>query len=84
MLFEYDDRFKIFGTDFIQYDYNSPLDVSRDMASQFDLVIADPPYFAEECLTKTAVTIKFLTKKNIVLCTGVYKIIILPQIPVTY
>lgn len=71
-LLEYDGRFKIFGADFIQYDYKFPLDVPRSMSSHFDLVIADPPFLSEECLTKTAVTIKFLTKKNIVLCTGVY------------
>lgn len=70
MLFEYDSRFSIFGGDFVQYDYKFPLDVPRDMSSQFDLVIADPPFISDECLTKTAVTIKFLTKKNIVLCTG--------------
>ncbi|XP_011173472.1 EEF1A lysine methyltransferase 1 [Solenopsis invicta] len=69
-LFEYDSRFKIFGADFIQYDYKFPLDVPRNMSSQFDLVIADPPFLSEECLTKSAVTIKFLTKRNIVLCTG--------------
>ncbi|EFN78067.1 N(6)-adenine-specific DNA methyltransferase 2 [Harpegnathos saltator] len=69
-LFEYDSRFKIFGTDFIWYDYKFPLDIPRDMSSQFDLVIADPPFLSDECLTKTAVTIKFLTKGNIVLCTG--------------
>ena len=70
VLFEYDSRFKIFGVDFIQYDYKSPLNVPRYMSSQFDLVIADPPFLSVECLTKTAVTIKFLTKENIVLCTG--------------
>lgn len=74
MLFEYDSRFNIFGGDFLQYDYKFPLDVPRDMSSQFDLVIADPPFLSDECLTKTAVTIKFLAKKNIVLCTGNYKV----------
>lgn len=64
----------MYGMDFIQYDYKFPLDLPRDMSSQFDLVIADPPFLSDECLTKTAVTIKFLTKKHIVLCTGVYKI----------
>lgn len=73
-LFEYDSRFKVFGTDFIQYDYKFPLDVPRDMSSEFDLVIADPPFLSDECLTKTAVTIKFLTKEKIVLCTGTCKI----------
>lgn len=77
VLFEYDSRFKIFGVDFIQYDYKSPLNVPRYMSSQFDLVIADPPFLSVECLTKTAVTIKFLTKENIVLCTGIHTIIFL-------
>lgn len=76
-LLEYDSRFEIFGEDFIEYDYKFPLDVPRNILRQFDLVIADPPFLSEECLTKTAVTMKFLTKKNIVLCTGMYDIIFL-------
>ncbi|XP_015118254.1 EEF1A lysine methyltransferase 1 [Diachasma alloeum] len=69
-LFEYDTRFSIFVKDFVRYDYKSPLNLPRDMSSMYDLVIADPPFLSEECLTKTAVTMKFLTKKNMVLCTG--------------
>ena len=40
---------------------------------QFDLVMADPPYLDENCLTKTSVSIKYLSKKDntkVVLCTG--------------
>ncbi|XP_018321041.1 EEF1A lysine methyltransferase 1 isoform X2 [Agrilus planipennis] len=33
-------------------------------------VIADPPFLSDECLTKTAVTLKYLAKENIILCTG--------------
>ncbi|XP_043260700.1 EEF1A lysine methyltransferase 1 [Colletes gigas] len=69
-LFEYDERFKVFGSDFIPYNYKFPLDVPRDMSGSYDLVIADPPFLSDECLTKTALTIKFLAKRNIVLCTG--------------
>ncbi|XP_029038985.2 EEF1A lysine methyltransferase 1 [Osmia bicornis bicornis] len=69
-LFEYDERFKVFGSDFIPYNYKFPLNIARDMSNSYDLVIADPPFLSDECLTKTAVTIKFLAKKNIVLCTG--------------
>ncbi|XP_063984735.1 EEF1A lysine methyltransferase 1 [Diachasmimorpha longicaudata] len=69
-LFEYDTRFSIFGKDFVRYDYKSPLNLPRDMSSMYDLIIADPPFLSEECLTKTAVTMKFLTKRNLVLCTG--------------
>ncbi|XP_054016300.1 EEF1A lysine methyltransferase 1 [Hylaeus anthracinus] len=70
VLFEYDERFKVFSPDFIPYNYKFPLDVPKDMSGFYDLVIADPPFLSDECLTKTALTIKFLAKKNIVLCTG--------------
>ncbi|XP_046697906.1 EEF1A lysine methyltransferase 1 isoform X2 [Silurus meridionalis] len=30
----------------------------------------DPPYLSEECLSKVAVTVKYLTKSKILLCTG--------------
>uniref|UniRef100_A0A023F731 Protein-lysine N-methyltransferase n=1 Tax=Triatoma infestans TaxID=30076 RepID=A0A023F731_TRIIF len=70
ILFEYDKRFAAYGSDFHYYDYKSPLDVPRTFANYFDVVVADPPFLSEECLTKTAVTIKFLTRKKIILCTG--------------
>jgi len=71
-LFEYDKRFAAYGNKFHFYDYKSPLDVNRDLREKFDLVFADPPFLSEECLTKTMVTVKFLTKEKgkIVLCTG--------------
>ncbi|XP_054269060.1 EEF1A lysine methyltransferase 1 [Macrosteles quadrilineatus] len=69
-LFEFDQRFSVFGEDFFLYDYRSPLDIPRDFASQFDIVVMDPPFLSEECLTKTAVTAKFLAKDKIILCTG--------------
>ncbi|KAJ3662356.1 hypothetical protein Zmor_006710 [Zophobas morio] len=69
-LYEYDPRFAIYGSDFVPYDYKSPLDIPRDQASFYDLVIADPPFLSDECLTKTALTIKFLTSAKIMLCTG--------------
>lgn len=71
-LFEYDQRFATYGTDFILYDYKSPLAIPRDKSSHYDIVLADPPFLSEECLTKTAVTVKFLTKGKILLCTGNY------------
>ncbi|KAJ8954064.1 hypothetical protein NQ318_004369 [Aromia moschata] len=50
-LFEYDKRFAVYGQDFIFYDYKAPLAVSRDKSKYYDLVIADPPFLSEECLT---------------------------------
>lgn len=71
-LYEYDQRFAAYGQDFIFYDYKSPLSIPRERNSYYDIVIADPPFLSEECLTKTAVTIKFLAKDKIILCTGTH------------
>nr|KAG5693477.1 hypothetical protein BaRGS_006467 [Batillaria attramentaria] len=35
-----------------------------------DVVLADPPFLAEECLCKTAITIRYLMKDKVILCTG--------------
>ena len=70
-IFEYDRRFAVFGEDFIFYDYKKPLDLEAAITEHsFDLVFADPPFLSEECLTKTAKTIKYLAKEKIILCTG--------------
>ena len=70
VIFEYDKRFAKFGKDFVFYDYNNPLAMDRSFQEAFDVVVADPPFLSEECLTKTSQTVKFLTKKPIILCTG--------------
>ncbi|XP_012943458.1 EEF1A lysine methyltransferase 1 [Aplysia californica] len=67
---EFDPRFQVFGEDFVMYDYKEPLKLDQTLKGAFDLVIADPPFLSEECLTKTAVTVKFLTAGKIILCTG--------------
>ena len=71
-LFEYDERFSAFGSDFVSYDYKDPLNFPHKLIESYDLVIADPPFLSEECLTKTASTIKSLTKGKILICTGEY------------
>lgn len=70
-VFEYDRRFAVYGDDFVFYDYNRPLDLPGDVAAgSFDLVIADPPHLSEDCLRKTAETVKHLARGRILLCTG--------------
>lgn len=69
-LFEYDKRFSIYDDDYVFYDYNTPLDVPREKSNYYDLVIADPPFLSEECLMNTSVTVKYLAKDKIILCTG--------------
>ncbi|MCJ8732413.1 hypothetical protein PDJAM_G00211130 [Pangasius djambal] len=71
VLLEFDRRFAAYGDEFIFYDYNNPLCLPEDVLPQsFDIVIADPPYLSEECLSKVALTVKYLTKNKILLCTG--------------
>lgn len=61
----------MYGAEYVFYDYNNPLDLPANLVPHsFDIVVADPPYLSEECLKKTAETIKYLTKGNILLCTG--------------
>ncbi|XP_028847630.1 EEF1A lysine methyltransferase 1 [Denticeps clupeoides] len=71
VLLEYDRRFSAYGDEFIYYDYNDPLCLPENAAPHsFDIVVADPPYLSEECLSKVATTVKFLSKGKILLCTG--------------
>ncbi|XP_071746801.1 EEF1A lysine methyltransferase 1 [Lepeophtheirus salmonis] len=70
-LFEYDQRFQKIARDkFVFYDFNAPVDVPRDFRDQFSVVIADPPFLSDECITKTAITVKYLGKDKIIFCTG--------------
>lgn len=69
-LLEYDRRFEVHGPDYIFYDYNNPKEVPPDVHHSYDLVVADPPFLSEECITKTSETIKLLSKDKIILCTG--------------
>jgi 16S rRNA G966 N2-methylase RsmD len=71
---EFDTRFDVYGDAFVRYDYNDPTEFERayEFAGSFDVVLADPPFLAQECLEKTVETIRWLKKKNakVILCTG--------------
>ena len=75
-LFEYDARFQKLVTDpnkFIKYDYNIPLRLPDFLKGKVDIVLADPPFLSDECLTKTAMTVRTLMKNKeckIMVCTG--------------
>ncbi|XP_029980614.1 EEF1A lysine methyltransferase 1 isoform X2 [Sphaeramia orbicularis] len=71
VVLEFDHRFAAYGDEFIFYDYNEPLSLPSNVAPQsFDIVLADPPYLSEECLSKVSKTIQFLSKGKVLLCTG--------------
>ncbi|KAL2081100.1 hypothetical protein ACEWY4_022953 [Coilia grayii] len=72
VVLEYDRRFSVYGDEFVFYDYNNPLALPENICppQSFNIVIADPPYLSEECLSKVAVTVNFLSKGKTLLCTG--------------
>lgn len=72
-LFEFDTRFaSVHPQEFIHFDYNRPNDIPTDKHEKFDLIIADPPFLAAECLIKTAHAMRIMGKKEVkmILCTG--------------
>ena len=53
------------------YDFNDPLKtVSKFVEKYFDYVIADPPFWQEDCLMKISKTIKYLAGNKVLLCAG--------------
>lgn len=75
-LFEYDQRFAAYGSDFVHYDYNRATgddEYLRPFFGLFDLLIADPPFLSEECIEKMSIIMRNLCRPNvgkIVLCSG--------------
>ncbi|XP_004081646.1 EEF1A lysine methyltransferase 1 isoform X2 [Oryzias latipes] len=71
VVLEFDRRFSTYREDYVFYDYNQPLSLPVSVEPRsFDIVLADPPYLSEECLSKVAETIKYLSKGKVLLCTG--------------
>lgn len=60
----------MYGDDFVLYDYNLPLDIPKELSGSFEVVIVDPPFLSEECLSKASQTVKLLSKNRIIVCTG--------------
>lgn len=63
-LLEFDTRFAACGDSFCFYDYNEPLSVPARIVHAFTVVVADPPYLSEECLQKTAQTMRLLATES--------------------
>ncbi|EDW63619.1 protein-lysine N-methyltransferase CG9154 [Drosophila virilis] len=75
-IFEYDQRFAAYGTDFVHYDFNavdSCSDYLVEHHKRYDLIIADPPFLSEECMTKMSKIIINLQRSSaskLVFCSG--------------
>ncbi|XP_055305636.1 protein-lysine N-methyltransferase CG9154 [Sitodiplosis mosellana] len=74
-LFEFDNRFSVFGDDFVFYDYKDKErnETSlKDYENHFDILIADPPFLSQECIEPIANIVKRLKKEDskIIMCSG--------------
>ncbi|PMD20508.1 hypothetical protein NA56DRAFT_749481 [Hyaloscypha hepaticicola] len=80
-LLEFDRRFEVFP-EFVFYDFNNPLNLPPDMKGSVDHIICDPPFLSEDCQTKAAMTVRWLSKSwgaaadlrstesRLIVCTG--------------
>ncbi|XP_017010475.1 protein-lysine N-methyltransferase CG9154 [Drosophila takahashii] len=76
-IFEYDQRFEAYGTDFVFYDFNcvgNNPDYLKEHHRQYDLILADPPFLSQECIAKTCEIINRLQRHpsecKLILCSG--------------
>ncbi|KAG4439552.1 hypothetical protein IFR05_004951 [Cadophora sp. M221] len=80
-LLEFDKRFEVFP-EFVFYDFKNPMKLPPDMKASVDHIICDPPFLSEDCQTKAAMTVRWLSKSwgvapeqrstnsRLILCTG--------------
>ncbi|KAK4246364.1 NADH-ubiquinone oxidoreductase 40 kDa subunit [Corynascus novoguineensis] len=61
VLLEHDQRFAIFP-EFVFYDFAQPLKLPADLKGICDRFIVDPPFLSEDCQTKTALTVRWLSR----------------------
>ncbi|KAI9710531.1 MAG: hypothetical protein M1820_002667 [Bogoriella megaspora] len=76
VLLEYDERFAVFRQDFVSYDFQQPLKLPPALKAKFGRIICDPPFLSEDCQTKAALTVRWLSKAwatpdlKLIVCTG--------------
>lgn len=76
VLFEFDDRFQRYGSDFVQYDYKNAdnAEYLKEYHGKFDLLLLDPPFLSEECMEKMSKICRNLLKSHesskVILCSG--------------
>jgi EEF1A lysine methyltransferase 1 len=75
-LLEFDERFSVFGSQFVKYDFQAPTKLPSELKASFDRIIVDPPFLSSDCQTKAALTVRWLTRTwspselKLIVCTG--------------
>ncbi|KAL9119377.1 MAG: hypothetical protein Q9187_004072 [Circinaria calcarea] len=78
-LFEFDERFAVLQ-EFIYYDFHAPLKLDPELKGKFNRILCDPPFLSDDCQTKAALTVRWLSKPKepssddakprVIVCTG--------------
>ncbi|KAI1399738.1 putative N6-adenine methyltransferase-domain-containing protein [Hypoxylon fuscum] len=70
-LLEHDQRFAVFP-EFVFYDFQQPLKLPVDLKGSVDRIICDPPFLSEDCQTKAALTVRWMSRprSQLIVCTG--------------
>ncbi|KAI1249860.1 hypothetical protein MGN70_009476 [Eutypa lata] len=74
-LLEHDQRFSVFS-EFIFYDFQQPIKLPAHLKGGVTRIICDPPFLSEDCQTKAALTVRWLSKQQqpprprLIVCTG--------------
>ncbi|KAH8887063.1 NAD(P)-binding protein [Thozetella sp. PMI_491] len=81
VLLEHDNRFAVFP-EFVFYDFAQPVKLPAELKGCADRIICDPPFLSEDCQTKAALTVRWLSKASsagasaaalphrLIVCTG--------------
>ncbi|KAI1371913.1 putative N6-adenine methyltransferase-domain-containing protein [Hypoxylon crocopeplum] len=78
-LLEHDQRFSIFP-EFVFYDFQQPIKLPAHLKGSVDRIICDPPFLSEDCQTKAALTVRWVSRPSsgadsrprprLIVCTG--------------
>ncbi|KAI2635576.1 putative N6-adenine methyltransferase-domain-containing protein [Hypomontagnella submonticulosa] len=78
-LLEHDQRFAVFP-EFIFYDFQQPIKLPAQLKGAVDRIICDPPFLSEDCQTKAALTVRWMSRTTpapdadsrhrLIVCTG--------------
>lgn len=65
-VFEYDQRFAVFKSQFVLYNFNQPLEFAKaeELKHKVKFIVADPPFLNEDCLSQTLETVKRLAAED--------------------
>ncbi|KAI1483764.1 N(6)-adenine-specific DNA methyltransferase [Daldinia eschscholtzii] len=70
-LLEHDQRFSVFP-EFVFYDFQQPIKLPAELKGGVDRIICDPPFLSEDCQTKAALTVRWMSRSTprLIVCTG--------------